>query len=114
VSFTGVADPSARDMAAGFTYSFDLDNDGSFEVTGSSPTAAIPLQLLANSGPLPIHGRVHGQGRRVHGLHGPRDGSERAAERERDHRQEPHTAKTTSSPCPERLPIPDRSTAKRW
>jgi hypothetical protein len=39
-SLGGVSDPSAADAAAGFTYSFDFDGDGVFEVTGSSPTVS--------------------------------------------------------------------------
>ena len=34
VSFANPFDPSATDTAAGFTYSFDFDNDRTFEVTG--------------------------------------------------------------------------------
>ena len=34
VSFTGQSDPSAADTAAGFTYSYDFDNDGTFELSG--------------------------------------------------------------------------------
>jgi Ca2+-binding RTX toxin-like protein len=58
VSFTGIADPSPADLSAGLTYSVDFDGDGSFEVSGSSPTAAIPLSLLGQSGTLTVNGRV--------------------------------------------------------
>ena len=39
VTFAGIEDPSAADTAAGFTYSYDFDGDGVFEVTGTSPQA---------------------------------------------------------------------------
>src|SRR5207247_1388386 len=48
VGFGAAFDPSASDTAAGFTYSFDFDNDGTFEVAdGESPTADVPAALLA-------------------------------------------------------------------
>ena len=40
VSFSGQSDPSADDTAAGFTYSFDFGNDGSFEVLDKKRMAA--------------------------------------------------------------------------
>ena len=60
VSLTGVADPSTRDTAAGFRYSFDLNNDGDFsdagEVSGSA-TASATVRLLV-PGTVTIRGRV--------------------------------------------------------
>ena len=37
--FTNVRDPYAGTAAAGLTYSFDFNNDGQFDTTGTSPTA---------------------------------------------------------------------------
>ena len=50
VSLSGQFDPSAADAFAGFTYSFDFNNDGTFDVTGTSPTATVPATFL-NDGP---------------------------------------------------------------
>jgi hypothetical protein len=48
-SFTNPFDPSAADTAAGFRYSFDFDNDGTFEILdSSSPSAAVPAGFLAD------------------------------------------------------------------
>jgi uncharacterized delta-60 repeat protein len=55
--FTNVFDAPA-DLAAGFTYSYDFNNDGKFEITSSSsPTATIPAKYLT-SGSHKIHGRI--------------------------------------------------------
>ncbi|MBN2476016.1 MAG: hypothetical protein JXB62_15500 [Pirellulales bacterium] len=49
VSVADQADASAADVAAGFTYNYDFDNDGVFEITGSSsPAANVPAALLAD------------------------------------------------------------------
>jgi WD40 repeat protein len=49
VGFTGQYDPSTIDVAAGFGYSFDFNNDGVFEIAGfSSPTAVVPAAYLAD------------------------------------------------------------------
>ncbi len=59
VAFTDVTDPSADDVTAGFTYSFDLDGDGTFDVVGStSPSVTVPASDLATVGPHTVHGRV--------------------------------------------------------
>lgn len=59
VSFTEVYDASPIDSNAGFTYAFDLDNDGVFDVSGPSPTARVPANLLAEGfAALEIHGRI--------------------------------------------------------
>jgi hypothetical protein len=55
VSFTGASDPSAADTAAGFTYAYDFDGDGVFEVTGTSPVAT---HVFAQDGTYVVHGRV--------------------------------------------------------
>jgi uncharacterized delta-60 repeat protein len=56
VMVTGVDDVSAADRAAGFTYDFDLDNDGSFEVIGSKlPTAS---RVFTDSGTYTVAARV--------------------------------------------------------
>jgi PKD repeat protein len=55
VRLEGVADPSAADLAAGMTYSFDLDNDGVFEVSGSSPAVT---RAFANDGSYLVRARV--------------------------------------------------------
>jgi uncharacterized delta-60 repeat protein len=47
VSLDDPAD-SLADLAAGFTYSFDLDNDGVYEITGSQNWAAMPAALVAD------------------------------------------------------------------
>ena len=48
VTFTGQADPSADDLAA-LVYSYDFDNDGTFEVTSSaSASATVPASFLAD------------------------------------------------------------------
>jgi hypothetical protein len=56
VSFTGVSDPSPADVAAGFRYSYDFDNDGTFDLgdgtyAGSvtAASAVVPAALLADA-----------------------------------------------------------------
>jgi hypothetical protein len=58
VSFGGVTDPSPADTAAGFSYSFDTNGDGVFDVTGTSPTVTLPLVTLGSH---TITGRVADQ-----------------------------------------------------
>ncbi len=58
VGFYGAAD-SAADMQAGFTYSYDFDNDGFFEIASSpTATAVVPASDLAGGGSHTIHGRI--------------------------------------------------------
>jgi hypothetical protein len=64
VSFTGVTDPSSRDSqpppVGGFKYSFDFDNDGTYDAVNlTSPSTVIPSSYLAD-GPrtLMIKGKV--------------------------------------------------------
>lgn len=47
VRFTSQFDPSPADTSAGFSYGYDFDNDGTFEVTGSrDPSATVPAAYL--------------------------------------------------------------------
>ena len=46
VSFSGQADPSAADVAAGFSYSYDFDNDGTFELVGPEPHSSPEVLAL--------------------------------------------------------------------
>lgn len=46
VSFSGQSDPSAADTAAGFRYSYDWNNDGTFDIVDtSSPSEAHTFQV---------------------------------------------------------------------
>jgi 6-phosphogluconolactonase (cycloisomerase 2 family) len=63
VTFSNQYDVSTADRAAGFTYSYDFGNTGTFEITrSSSPTAGVPSALLAD-GPasLVVRGRIYDQ-----------------------------------------------------
>jgi hypothetical protein len=55
VRLEGAADASSVDTAAGFTYSFDLDNDGVYEVTGTSPSVS---KAYAQDGTYTVRGRI--------------------------------------------------------
>ncbi len=60
VSFTGPTDPSPADVQAGFRYSYDFDNDGTFEIVNSTAASApVPVSFL-NRGPgnYTIAGRI--------------------------------------------------------
>ena len=57
VGFYMVRD-SAADLSAGLTYSYDLNNDGVYEITGSSPDCEIPAGYLAALGNHTVHGRI--------------------------------------------------------
>ena len=49
VSFVNPFDPSSTDTAAGFPYSYDFNNDGTFEVVNSlSSSAVVPAAFLAD------------------------------------------------------------------
>jgi hypothetical protein len=49
VIFAGQFDPSTADTDAGFTYSYDFDNDGAFEVIATdSPVAIVPASFLSD------------------------------------------------------------------
>ena len=54
-SFKNVTDPSAGDRAAGYTYSFDFENDGVFDQTGTSATAS---HVYQGKGTYTVRGRV--------------------------------------------------------
>ena len=43
ISFAGAFDPSPADTAAGFTYSFDLDNDGTYDIIDSTQSFVTQL-----------------------------------------------------------------------
>ena len=60
VSFSSPFDPSDTDTAAGFTYSYDFDNDGTYEVVDStSATATVPASYLADGpGNRTVQGRI--------------------------------------------------------
>jgi predicted outer membrane repeat protein len=59
VTFSNVHDPSPTDTAAGFRYSFDFADNGTFEIVNStSATATVPAIYLATLGVKTIHGRV--------------------------------------------------------
>ena len=59
VTFADAFDPSSDDTAAGFTYSYDFDNDGTFEILDSpSPSAAVPASYLTSPGPHTIAGQI--------------------------------------------------------
>ncbi|HEV8603892.1 MAG TPA: lamin tail domain-containing protein [Tepidisphaeraceae bacterium] len=47
VSLTNLAD-TPGDIAAGFTYAYDFDNDFNFDLIGSDPSATIPASFLAD------------------------------------------------------------------
>ena len=49
LAFRQPYDPSAADTAAGFTYSYDFNNDGTYEIVNStSPVAVVPASYLVN------------------------------------------------------------------
>ncbi|HUR54117.1 MAG TPA: pre-peptidase C-terminal domain-containing protein, partial [Gemmataceae bacterium] len=59
VSFAALFDPSSADTTAGFTYAFDFDDDGTFDVTGATGPTAVPANFLPD-GPATrvVRGRV--------------------------------------------------------
>jgi uncharacterized delta-60 repeat protein len=59
VTFSQQNDPGAADRAAGFRYSFDIGNDGTFEITdAASPSAAVPASFLAGAGTVTVKGVI--------------------------------------------------------
>ncbi len=67
VAFSNQVDSEGVATTAGFAYSFDFDNDGNFEISGSSlASAMVPASFLADgAGNLTVRGRIVDQ----HGLH---------------------------------------------
>ena len=61
VSLAGASD-SAADLAAGLTYSFDLDNDGVYELSGSASTVS---RVFGDNGTYTVNARVTDR----HGAH---------------------------------------------
>jgi PKD repeat protein len=55
IGLNGATDPSGADLAAGLTYSFDLNNDGVYEITG---TAATVTRTWAQDGSYIVKARV--------------------------------------------------------
>src|SRR4029077_16345332 len=49
INFSGQADPSSADTAAGFKYSFDFDNNGTWEVTDSTTASAATTYATAGT-----------------------------------------------------------------
>jgi hypothetical protein len=59
VSFIGQHDPSSADVAAGFTYSYDFDNDGTFEVVSTSDASVtVPGSFLSGTGSQTVRARI--------------------------------------------------------
>jgi hypothetical protein len=59
VSFSGQTDPSPADVTAGFKYSYDFDNNNTFETANStSATTSVPASYLSTAGSHTIHGRI--------------------------------------------------------
>lgn len=62
VSFVGATDASSADLADGLRYSFDVDNDGSFEVTNATtPTVTLDGAWFRQAGVATVRGRVADQ-----------------------------------------------------
>jgi hypothetical protein len=59
VSFIDQDDPSPTDVTAGFTYSYDFDNDGVFEITASTDaTVEVPDGYVNDSGTRTVRGAI--------------------------------------------------------
>lgn len=59
VSFTSALDASSVDQAAGFRYSYDFNNDGTFELGDStSSTATVLASYLSAAGTRVVRGRI--------------------------------------------------------
>ena len=58
-TFSNQSSPSTTDTTAGFKYSYDFNNDGTFEISNStSPTASY---TFTNPGTYTVHGRITAQ-----------------------------------------------------
>ena len=55
-AFGNQSDPSPTDTTAGFTYSYDWNNDGTFEVSNS--TSASQSHTFTSAGTYTVHGRI--------------------------------------------------------
>ncbi len=59
VSFGSQNDPSTTDTTSGFRYSYDFDNDGTFDVSNSSvPTATVPAGYLSGVTTRTVRARI--------------------------------------------------------
>lgn len=59
VQFSSQNDPSAADRAAGYKYSYDFENDGTFEIVDStSASANVPAGILSSAGVKVLHGKI--------------------------------------------------------
>lgn len=60
VSFAGEYDPSTADTVAGFLYSYDFDNDGTFEIVASNQSSeTVPADYLDDGpGTRTVRGRI--------------------------------------------------------
>lgn len=60
IGFTNQSDPSAQDAAAGFTYSFDLNNDGDFDDAGEVADTNQPnwTATFPDNGVYTVRGRI--------------------------------------------------------
>ncbi|MEM8680643.1 MAG: PKD domain-containing protein, partial [Planctomycetota bacterium] len=61
VQFSSATDPASGDVAAGFTYSFDFDNDGVFDQMNTTGTAAVPAAIMGDQGRVTVRGRIADQ-----------------------------------------------------
>ncbi|MGB5049183.1 MAG: choice-of-anchor Q domain-containing protein, partial [Caldilineaceae bacterium] len=59
VSFSSQRDPSSADTTSGFHYSYDFDNDGTFEITNTlAATATVPAGYLTGVTSRTVRGRI--------------------------------------------------------
>ena len=92
VSFSNQFDPSPQDIAAGFPYAYDFDNDGLFDIISSPfPSATVPASF-PRVRRWTHRGRAdHRQGRRLHRLfnrHHRASGASRTQHRGLERRQQ--------------------------
>ena len=60
LSFTQIQD-SPGDIAAGFTYGYDLNNDGTFDITSRSPVYEVPASMISAPDTYRFLGRITDQ-----------------------------------------------------
>lgn len=58
LSFASASDPSSADAAAGFTYSYDFNNDGTFDLVTTSASVDAPAEYLAVPGDHVVVARI--------------------------------------------------------